>query len=395
MKAVLLCAGSSTRTYPLTLTRPKPLLKVANKTLLAHNLDALKNIVDEVVLIVGYKQEMIREALGKEYNGMKLSYVVQEKALGTGHALLQAKEHLDGKFLVLNGDDLYSKEDVTELSSMQNSALVYERKDPRDFGVFFTKDGAVSDLVEKPEGLESGLCNIGCYVLESSIFSLLENVQKSSRGEYELTEGVKELIKKGSFGIKKVQGYWLPITYAWSLLDANEHLLAELTEDILGEVEENVHIKGKLKLGNDSRILSGTYIEGNVIIGKNCKIGPNAYIRGPTSIGDNCRVGPSEIKSCVFFDNARCDHVSYIGDSVLGEAAHIGAHTITANLRHDKTNIRSIVKDSLVDTGRRKLGAIFGDNTDTGINTSFYPGRKMWPSTFTYPSDVVKRDITE
>ncbi|MFW6450019.1 MAG: bifunctional sugar-1-phosphate nucleotidylyltransferase/acetyltransferase [Nanoarchaeota archaeon] len=395
MKAVILAAGESSRTQPLTLTRPKPLLKVANKTLLEHNLENLKKIVDEVILVVGYKQDMIKEVFKDTYHGIKLTFVEQEEALGTGHALMQAKEHIAGRFLVLNGDDLYSKEDVVALSKRQNSALVFERDNPASFGVFITKDGKVTDLIEKPKDIEKGLCNIGCYCFSESIFPELEKLEKSPRGEYELTDAIKALIKNDSFSIQKINGYWLPITYAWNLLDANEKLLKDLSGDFQGEVEEYVQLNGNVQLGKNSVIKSGTYIEGDVIIGENCTIGPNAYIRGPASIGNNCKIGPSEVKACIFFDNARCDHVSYIGDSVLGDKAHIGAHTITANLRHDKTNIKSMVKGELVDTGRRKLGAIFGDNTDTGINTSFYPGRKMWPGTYTIPSEVVKRDVTE
>ncbi len=394
MKAVILAAGESTRTYPLTVTRPKPLLKVANKTLLQHNLQQLEGIVDEVIIVVGYKKEMIIEKFGNDYNGIKLTYVIQEKKLGTGHALLQAEKHIGaGNFLVLNGDDLYSSVDLLALSKEKNTALAVERENPSSFGVFFMENGIVYDLVEKPEGLEKGLCNIGCFVLDDEIFSLLKNIKASSRDEYELTDGILELIKKKKFNVKKAQGLWVPVTFAWSLLDANEKLLETLENNVEGVVEENVTIKGNMTLGENSIVMSGVYIEGNVKIGKNCKIGPNTYIRGPTSIGDNCRIGPAEIKASVFFDGCRCDHVSYIGDSVLGENAHIGGHTAVANLRHDKKLHRSMVKGKLVDTGRKKLGVILGDDTDTGINTSFYPARKMWPGTFTVPSQVVKEDI--
>ena len=395
MKAVILAAGKSTRTYPLTLTRPKPLLKVANKTILEHNLSSLEGIIDEAIIVVGYKSEMIKEKFGNEYNGIKLTYVTQRENLGTGHALLQAQEHIDSHFIVLNGDDIYSKKDLKNLSKCENTALAVHRSDAYSFGVFLTENEKVYDLVEKPKDIAQGLCNIGCFVLGKEVFSLLKELRESPRGEYELTDAIKELIKNDSFNVQKAKGHWLPITYPWSLLDANEKLLEEIDDDVKGEVEENVKIKGHLRLGKNSVIMSGVYIEGNVIIGENCHIGPNTYIRGPTSIGENCRVGPSEVKASIFFDGCRCDHVSYVGDSVLGENAHIGAHTVIANLRHDKKTHRSMVKGELVDTNRRKLGIIMGDNTDTGINTSFYPGRKMWPGTYTVPGEIVKRDIME
>ncbi len=393
MKAIILAAGKSTRTYPLTVTRPKPLLKVANKTLLEHNLDQLCGVVDETIIIVGYKREMIMEKFGNRYKSIKITYVTQEENLGTGHALLQAEKYVDNDFLVLNGDDLYSSKDLKPLTKKKNTALVIQKEKPSSYGVFFTENGKVYDLIEKPQNLESGLCNTGCFVLNNEIFSLLKKLKKSSREEYELTDGILHLIRKDDFKVQEIKDYWYPITFPWSLLEVNEKFLELIDDENRGSIENNVTIKGKLKLGENSLIMSGVYIEGNVVIGDNCKIGPNSYIRGPTSIGDGCRIGPSELKASIFFDGCRCDHVSYIGDSILGENAHIGGHTIIANLRHDKKNHRTIVKDKLVDTGRKKLGVIMGDNTDTGINTSFYPARKMWPGTFTVPSQVVKEDI--
>ena len=107
MKAVVLAAGKSTRTYPLTLTRPKPLLEVANKPILQHNLESLSGLIDEVILVVGYRKEMIKERFGEEFNGIKLTYVEQKEQLGTGHALLHAEGYVSGRFLVLMGDDIY------------------------------------------------------------------------------------------------------------------------------------------------------------------------------------------------------------------------------------------------------------------------------------------------
>ena len=103
MKAVIMAAGKSTRTYPLTLTRPKPLLPVLGKSILAWQIEALAPLVDGVVIVVGYRQEMIREQFGKEYRGVPISYVEQLEQRGTGHAVLQCAAHVDGPFLVQNG----------------------------------------------------------------------------------------------------------------------------------------------------------------------------------------------------------------------------------------------------------------------------------------------------
>ncbi|MDI6784711.1 MAG: DapH/DapD/GlmU-related protein, partial [bacterium] len=191
-----------------------------------------------------------------------------------------------------------------------------------------------------------------------------------------------------------VQDYWLPIGYLWELLNANEYLLAKLKTAINGTIEDRVTIKGDIVVGEGTLIKNGTYLEGPLIIGKNCSIGPNCFIRGATALGDNCQVGQGvEIKNSIILRNTFINHLSYIGDSVLGEYVNIAAGTVTANWRHDAQNVKSVVKSKLLDTGRSKFGAIIGDRVHTGIHTAIYPGRKIWPNQFTLPGQVVKQDI--
>lgn len=187
------------------------------------------------------------------------------------------------------------------------------------------------------------------------------------------------------------------IRYPWDLLRVNELLVRALTEDrIEGEVCKGVTIEGHIVLGRGSRLLPGVYIEGNAIIGCNCKIGPNCYIRGSTAIGDNCHIGQAvEVKNSILMTGAAIGHLSYCGDSIVGEKTNFGAGTITANYRHDGKNHRSLVGGQLLDTGRRKFGAIIGDDVHTGIHTSIYPGRKLWPHTSTRPGAVVQKDLVE
>jgi len=192
-------------------------------------------------------------------------------------------------------------------------------------------------------------------------------------------------VAKGSFAIR----------YPWDLIRANECYVGGLVEDdIHGEVHASAVVEGVLRLGKNTRILPGVFIEGNVVIGEGCKIGPNCYIRGNTSIGDACHIGQSvEVKNSLILSNTNVGHLSYVGDSVLGEKVNLGAGTTVSNLRHDGSDHRSVVGNALINTGRRKLGAIFGDGVHTGINTSIYPGRKFWPNTTTLPGAVVQQDI--
>lgn len=186
------------------------------------------------------------------------------------------------------------------------------------------------------------------------------------------------------------------IRYPWDILRANEQHVSAMEQ---GSIEGGIHaaavVEGVLRLGPGSRILPGVFIEGNVIIGAHCKIGPNCHIRGHTSIGDRCHIGQSvEIKNCVILSGTNVGHLSYVGDSVLGENVNFGAGTTVSNLRHDGKSHRSRAGGVLVDTGRRKFGTIVGDGVHTGINTTIYPGRKLWPGTTTLPGEIVRKDVS-
>lgn len=396
MKAVILAAGKSTRTYPLTLTRPKPLLPIANKPILAHQIEALDGLVDGALIVVGYRHEMVREAFGESYRGVPLEYVEQAEQKGTGHALQQCAGQLDEPFLVINGDDLFAPEDLKTLAECPQGGLAKMMEDPRQFGVYDVDDGnRVVRVVEKPPEPGARLANIGAYKFTPDVFTALDGVGPSERGEIELTAAIQTLADEGSFVAVQSEGFWLPIGYPWNMLDATEFLLGTyLSENIQGEVSDAAHLNGTVSIGQGTVIRPGVVIDGPVIIGEDCTIGPNAWIRPYTAIGNGCKIGQgSEIKGSILMEEARVPHLSYVGDSILGADVNFGCGTITANFRHDEGNHRSMVKGDLVDTGRRKLGAIVGDGVHTGINTSIYPGRKLWPGTSTLPGDVVRKDI--
>jgi len=291
------------------------------------------------------------------------------------------------------GDDLYHKTDIENCLKFNYAILVQETDEPERFGIVTEQNNKLKGIVEKPQNLNKGLANTALYVLGKDVLDI--QVEKSERNEYEATDMITEFAKTNNIECVKVQEYWLPIGYAWNLLDANEIILSKLDDpEVLGEIEPNATIEGEVALGKDSIIKNGTYIEGNVIIGDNCAIGPNCYIRGSTSIGNNCKIGNAvEIKNTIIMDNTNVGHLSYIGDSVIGENSNMGAGTITANLKHDSSNVRSMVKENLLDSGRRKFGTIIADHVHTGIHTSIYPGRKIWPNKCTLPGEVVKKDI--
>ncbi|MGR3179793.1 MAG: bifunctional sugar-1-phosphate nucleotidylyltransferase/acetyltransferase [Candidatus Anammoxibacter sp.] len=397
MQAVILAAGKSTRTYPLTVDMPKVLLKVLDKTLLEHNLDQLHGIVTEAIIIVGFKKEMIINALGEKYRDIDLKYVEQEEQLGTGHALLKAEKFIKDRFLVLAGDDLYSGRDIKNLLKHDYAALFKTVDNPSNFGVFITDGNRVKEVVEKPEEFVSDKANASCYILNKDVFSLLKNIRKTERGEIELTDALNEIIKENEFYLEDIKDYWLPVGYPWNLLEANVFFLKRIKQSVIkGKIEDGVTISesssGPVLIGEGTIIKSGTYIEGPVFIGKNCIIGPHAYIRSDTLIYDNCVIR-AEVVDSIIMEGTTAKHYSYIGHSVIGKGCNIAAGTISADYRHDGAEHRCIVKKKIVKTGRRKLGTFMGDGVKTGINTSIYPGCKIWPGKTTLPGAVVRTDI--
>lgn len=398
MQAVILAAGKGTRCYPLTLTRPKVLLKVANKTLLEHNLEQLDGLVGEVIIVVGPFGEMVKEKIGRQFGRMRARYVEQKKPEGSGAALRACQEFLKGTFLVLNGDDLYSRQDIERCLKHELCVMGKEVTDPEKWGILAIHDGKVVGLEEKPaKAVAPALANTGLYVFDERVFE--HALKKSKRGEYEITDYLKHLVKQGEhIFCEQVKDFWIPVGYPWHILDANECLLKRMKHTVSRDavIEKGATLKGDVSVGKGTIIKSGAYIEGPAIIGEDCTIGPNCYIRLHTTIGNGCRVNNgTEVKNSVFFDHTYASHLSYVCDSVLGENVNIGAGTIVADLRHDGANIKTKVNDKLIDTGRRKFGTVIGDGAKTGIHTSIYPGRKIWPGKTTLPNDAVRDDIAE
>lgn len=394
VQAVILAAGKSTRTHPLTLTRPKPLLPILNKPLLTHTLDQLVELpIDEVIIIVGYMKEKIIELYGKEYKGLKLIFFEQKEQLGTMHALHQVKHMLKDRFLVVNGDDLYHYKDMKACFNYRYALLVKEVRCPERFGIVKLENEKIKSIVEKPKEFMGNLASIGLYMLDRKIFDY--PMEKGNHPEYFLPITLNYLCREHDVYPVPCQEYWLPIGYPWDLLNCTEFLMAHLSESrIEGRIEDNAQIKGKVQIGKGTVVKSGSYIEGNVIIGENCVIGPNAYLQNGTVIGNNCKIGHHvSVKNSILFDNAKVSHLSYIGDSILGEGVNIGAGSFVANVRHDSQDVSTLVKGEKVSTGRKKFGIVLADNVKVGINTKFYPGVMAWPEKTTMPGDIAKKNI--
>lgn len=405
MKAIILSAGEGTRMRPLTLTKPKTMLPVAGKPIIQYNIEALRDsgIID-ILLVVNYKKEMVKNYFkdGKDFR-VNIDYVTQEELSGTANAIEYGKNFVDDNFLVLNGDIILDKELISDIISDYSKhspdtlMVLTEVEDPSHFGAVEIENNLIKNIVEKPKKDEapSNLVNTGIYIFNKDIFNKIAKTDKSSRGEYEITDSLAMQIEDGHV----IRGFktdkkWTDVGRPWELIEVNELFLNDIKTNIKGKVENGAYIHGNIFLGEGSIIRSGVYIEGSVYIGKNCDIGPNCYIRGNSYFGDNVNVGNAvEIKNSIIMENTNINHLSYVGDSIIGSDCNIAAGTNIANLRFDNENIKIKVKNEKVDTGRRKLGSIIGDSVKTGINSSFSPGVKVGNNSLIGPEVLVYRDV--
>lgn len=186
-----------------------------------------------------------------------------------------------------------------------------------------------------------------------------------------------------------------PLQYPWHILSVNEWIQSNTPPSCeSGKISPLADISGSISLGEGTRVLSGVVIEGNVSIGKDCKIGPNCYIRGNVSIGNNCIIGQSvEIKSSIIGHSSFVSHLSYIGDSIVGNHVNIGAGTVCSNFRHDEKNHFVMVDGALIDSSRDKLGAMIGNHAKLGCHTIIYPGRMIYARQTTLPGQIVTRNL--
>ncbi len=330
MQSVILAAGSSTRTFPLTLTRPKPLLKAANKTILEYNLEALKEVSGEIIIVVGYKKEMMEKFVKENCKNLNIKLIEQKEQLGTGHAVSILEKHINGRFLLLMGDNIYSKQDIKEVSKHKYSILAKKVKNPEIFGVIIEKNGLVKNIMEKPKNPPSDLASCALYSLDKKIFELLKKLKKSERNEYEITDAIRHLANRGSVHCVHSSSC-LQISYPWDLLEADREIRngknsIESSSEISGEAENS-------------------------------------------SIGKNCRIKGS-IKNSIIMDNSIIEKNSVIENSIIGENVYFKG---TAKA---KNNAVSVIKGKSISAGT--LGAIIGDNVKAE-NVAIMPGCKIWP----------------
>lgn len=393
MKGIILAAGSGERIEPITHTRPKAFIPILSKPLILYQIELLKKCgISDITVVVSAKN---KEFFEKNLTNVSL-VTQQDKVKGTGAALASVKTNTD--VLVVYGDIFIPEESAIckLISQTENAVLGVKVNNPKEYGVLVTtNEGNLVKIVEKPENPPSSLINGGIYKFKADIFHYLDKVYTSERGELELTDAVSLMAQEGKVKVVEYSGFWSDIGRPWNILEVNKWALDNLEfSKNLGNIEENVKIKGKAIIEEGVEIKSGTYIEGPVYIGKGSEIGPNSYIRPYTVLTEKVKIGASvEVKESTIMEGTKIPHLSYVGDSVISEDVNFGAGTLIANLRFDEKEIMVNIKGKRVSSGRKKLGAFIGGHVRTGINVTILPGIKIGAFARIYPGAVVNRDV--
>jgi UDP-N-acetylglucosamine diphosphorylase/glucosamine-1-phosphate N-acetyltransferase len=386
MKALILAAGEGTRLRPLTSNIPKPLLTLAGRPYLLHLVHSLRQAgVREQCILVGWKSNRVKEFFGDGHElGVELTYLEQKERLGTANAIGVAEGEMDDDFVCVNGDVVMAPEAVGEIvSAFQRDRApfmgVVQVAEPKRFGVVEEREGRLLRIVEKPIHPPSDLINGGLFGLTPEVFTYIHRTERSPRGEFEFTDTLNMMAAESEVLVRRITGEWMDVGYPWELLRANEFLMARVQREIQGTVEEGAFLKGQVVVEEGALVRSGAYVEGPVYISKGCDIGPNCYLRPFTCLGEGVRVGNAvEIKNSIVMRGTCIPHHNYVGDSVIGERCNLGSGTKVANLRFDDRLVRVSIKGRTLNSGRRKMGVIMGDDVKTGINAMIEPGTVVW-----------------
>ncbi len=368
IKSVILAAGKGTRMKSQT---PKVLHEIYGKTLLGYVLDSVKNLTKENFVIVGHHAEEVEKFVKDNYANAKT--VLQSPQLGTGHAVSMvcpSLENYEGLVLILCGDTPLIQEEtlrkfVEHHKSLNSDITVMSTifDDPTNYGrIIRESDGSLKCIVEEKDATAEEKAvkevNAGIYCLDwgkiKSAFS--ELTSNNAQGEYYLTDiiewGKNRSLNVNAYILKdnrEIYGINSRINLAQATKYLNERVLTKLmTEGVTIVDPYSTWISDDTEIGQDTIIYPATYIEGKNKIGKNCKIGPCAHLRGGVEVADNVKVGNFvEVKKSKISSNTNVGHLSYIGDSELGEHVNIGAGTITANYNPiTKSKNKTVIKDN-------------------------------------------------
>jgi glucose-1-phosphate thymidylyltransferase len=331
MKGLILSGGKGTRLRPLTYTRAKQLVPVANKPVLFYGVEAIVAAgIREIGVVVGDTREEIQQALGDGSRfGAQITYIDQDAPRGLAHAVLISEPYLRGhSFVMYLGDNLIA-DGITALVDDYrrigcNSQILLARvPNPEQFGVAELANGTVVRLTEKPLQPRSDLALVGVYMFDETIFEAVRAIRPSARQELEITDAIQWLVDHGkSVHPHIVSGWWKDTGKIEDMLEANRIILDTFKPRGFESVDSGCRVEGKVVVEPGARLFHST-IRGPAIIGPGAEI-RNAFVGPYTSIGPDCFVESCEIENSIVLQGSRLEKIpGRIADSLIGTNVRI------------------------------------------------------------------------
>ena len=330
MKGLILSGGKGTRLYPLTYTRAKQLIPVANEPVLFRVIRAIRDAgISEIGIVVGDTAPEIMEAVnGGERWDVNITYIHQSAPAGLAHAVKESLGFLgDDRFVMFLGDNVLQG-GISPLirqfaDSQWNSQIVLTAvTDPRQYGVAqLNGDGSIQRLVEKPKQPPSNLALVGIYMFDQHIREAVHAIKPSFRNELEITDAIQWLIDQGYVVNPYIhKGWWIDTGKPGDMLNANDHVLEEVSPRIDGTVDAASKLDPRVTVEKGA-VIENSVIRGPAIIGEQTVI-RDSYIGPFTSIYHHCLIEKSEVEHSIILENSRVTDVPYrIADSIIGRNA--------------------------------------------------------------------------
>jgi glucose-1-phosphate thymidylyltransferase len=382
---VVLAAGEGERLRPLTRNRPKPMLSAGTRPILAHVLDALVNAgIDDIHIVVGYNRDRVQNHFGSTYRNRQITYHVEEKQLGTGHAVLQVRDEIDEDFVVINGDELVRNEviaDVIEAHSMDTVATmsVLESEQAAEFGAVRLNGDRVTELVEKPKTGGYRLLNRGVYAFGPSIFRTIRSID--SDGELRLTDAIAAQIDAGN-EVRGVQtdSLWEAATYPWDLLAVNAQVL---TQGWVPQPEQDsgVYVHEAASVHEDAVLTPPVVIDADAVVDAGAVVGPHTAVGRNSTIETGAVVTRSLVESDV-----QVGANATVAESILAQGAHAGAGvTLGGGLSQVQ------VGDKI--HSERALGTVLADRAELKSGVTVTPGTLIGPRATIADGSTVRSNV--
>ena len=333
MKGLILSGGKGTRLYPITYTRAKQLVPVANKPVLFRVIEAIRDAgIEDIGVVVGDTQQEIREAVGDgERWGVNIHYIPQDEPLGLAHAVKISRSFLgDDRFVMFLGDNVIQGGISGLIREFETcdyhcQIVLTEVKNPSRYGVA-ELDGDTQHiirLIEKPRNPPSNLALVGIYMFDHHVWEAVEAINPSWRGELEITDAIQYLVDRRYIVHPYIhRGWWIDTGEPGEMLDANDRVLDEVVPCIDGRVDPDSQISGKVTVEKGAEIICSR-IRGPAIIGEDTRI-VNSYVGPFTSIYHHVVIENSEIEHSIVLENSKILDIPYrIEDTLIGRDSEI------------------------------------------------------------------------